>query len=155
MDVFDSNIWITGFTGKSADAIQLINEVRQNQRSVGVDAYIFEEVIQAFDNSGNPQKHNLKTAFAQFVNNHQMVDGPTQNAVSGMNLTRTRNQPEVMVIADVCSIQTKDAPVLCLAYQINEIHQNSPIIYTHDRPFSNMNPNQHNLSQISLQHIPP
>lgn len=151
MDVFDTNVWVCALTSQNTTAETLVDEVVQNSREVAVDAYIFQEVLDAFDNSYKRNKANRhKNDFGALVANNKSISGPSQSAVSQMDVNRVRSSNSIRLIATSFSIQAKDAPILCLAY---EFRSTSPTVFTCDGPFSKCDPSNHNLPNISIQHI--
>jgi predicted nucleic acid-binding protein len=149
-DIFDSNVWIHGITQSHQKAVDLINETKSGQRELVIDAYIFQEVFDAFDRSHQQQKGKLKTIFANVIQNCQYVHGPVHRKVSQMNVARYRGKTSIKLIAELTGVQTKDAPVLLLARKYEDA---DPTIHTHDRSFAQFSPSNHNMSWLSMNHI--
>lgn len=151
MDVYDTNVWVCGLTSQVSAAEHLIDEVVQGSRDVVVDAYIFQETLDAFDNSYHSTIANQhQQDFAALVSRNNSINGPTQAAVSRMNVKRVQRNTSVRLISTSFGIQAKDVPILCLAY---EYRSTSPTIYTCDGPFSNCNPANHGLPDISIHQV--
>lgn len=150
VDIFDANVWVLAFTQAHQAAVDLRNEVHNGNREVVVDAYIYQEVLNAFDRSHRPQAGKLKNAFSQFTHHCPYVDGPTQKAVSQMNCSAVSNRFEMQLIGTILDIQPKDAPIVVLAQRH---HADDPTIHTHDSGFGQLSPQQHNLSWLSMNYI--
>lgn len=116
-----------------------------------MNAYIYQEVFDAFDRSHRHQASQLKSAFAQFISHCPDVEEPTQQAVSRMNCDLVRDRSEMQLIGDVLDIQTKDAPVVVLA---RDCRRRDPTIHTHDRDFGQLSPRGHGISSwLTMHHI--
>ena len=151
MDVFDTNIWVYGITGRIHDAKQLIEDVVQGGREVTVSPYIYQEVIDAFRGSYNSHEADRHmNDFAALLLNTSNIHDPNYTQVRNIDVNQVRQKTSINLISTSFGIQSKDVPVVCTAY---EHIAHSPTIYTNDRPFSSFNPSRYNLSNITMVYV--
>lgn len=154
MDVFDSNIWVFGISEAAPRPTQLVEEAENGDREVAVNAYIYEEVLEAFDRSTHvPQEKvdQTKTNFATRIAKAVTIHEPSQEEVQYIDVDATREAPIVQLLGYLLNIQPKDVPVFVLAYRWK--HRN-PTIYTNDGEFAKLNPSNFGLPEITIQHVP-
>ncbi|QLC35779.1 hypothetical protein EFA46_016100 (plasmid) [Halarchaeum sp. CBA1220] len=154
MDVFDTNIWVFGITETAPEPVRLVEEAESGDRRVVLDAYIFEEVREAFGRSKSVPDSDVEATvenFATRVVNSPYIDGPSTEEVRQMDLGLVRESPETNLLGDAIGIQAKDVPILRLAY---EWRHRDPTIYTNDRSFSQFDPSAYNLPEISMEYVP-
>lgn len=150
MDVFDSNVWVRAFTRSNHRAVNLRDDVKKGNMRVRVSPYIYQEVFDAFSGSHQKQAGSLKTAFAQFVENCNHVSGPHQRQVRRMSVHAVRNSAHMELIGEILDIQAKDAPIVVAA---REFKGQFPTIYTCDKPFSQLKPQNHGLAWLDIDHV--
>ncbi|WP_323677228.1 hypothetical protein [Halorubellus sp. PRR65] len=154
MDVFDSNIWVLGITEAHPKATALVNGAEVGDRQVVLDAYIFEEVREAFYRSEHVDAADVEQTISNFavrIAKPQSIVEPDQAAVEEMDLQEIREAPPVNLLGHLLDIQPKDVPVFCLAYRWQ--HQ-KPTIYTADESFAELHPPTYGLPDIELEYIP-
>lgn len=145
--VLDSNAWVFAITGRR-DYAMLPQLLLQNNVPIHVNAYIFDEVFVAFDRSlAGSEVEETKQRFAEFVAKHDGVYGPTQDALRNMDLGRVRSSPTVEMLSRVLGVQAKDVPILVLAWQVRD---DSPTIFTEDKPFAEFDPAAHDLPEMEI-----
>jgi hypothetical protein len=70
--------------------------------------------------------------------------------VSDALLREQRSAPAVQTLARVCEIQSKDVPILVLAF---EHRDREPTILTNDESFATFEPAAHSLPEIAIEHV--
>ena len=149
--VFDSNIWVLAFTGRNELASKYVDDVRDGKMKVAVSAYIYDEVLEAFDRSlKGAAVDDVQTDFIEFVFNCPSVAGPTQKDIKDMEVEQLRNHPPIQMMGRVLDIQPKDVPIVFLAWRCRE---DKPNILTADKPFSKFDPAEHNLDEIGMTYL--
>jgi len=154
MDVFDSNIWVLGITEAHPRATALVNEAEAGDRRVALDAYIFEEVREAFHRSDHVDAADVERTISNFairIAKPPSIVEPDQSAVEEMDIHAVREAPPVNLLGHLLDIQPKDVPVFCLAYRWK--HQR-PTIYTADESFAKLDPSAYGLPEIALEYVP-
>lgn len=165
IDVFDSNIWKYGLTDSVDRAADLITDVRQGERNVVLDAYIFQEVVNAFQRelTGEQQDRAL-TGFSEFVWKCESVELRNPGAVEDLETWDVRTAPENKLISKLLGCQAKDAPILVLAVECRQRNWTNdwdlyrPIvvdIHTADEPFAEAIESSDRLGLVSAQYIDP
>lgn len=155
MDVFDSNVWIYGLTQTCEEAVSLVEEAIENAYHVGVNAYIFDEVMRNLQRS-EQDRETIKlaqTRFAEIIHGNHTIHGPAQKEISQMDIDAVRRGPMVATMATVFGIQAKDVPVLVYAHQLVQ-PQDAPttVIHTADRGFSRFDPSAH-FEEIVMRYV--
>lgn len=155
MDVFDSNIWIYGLTGKCDDAVSLVEKAVTTPFHVGVSAYIFEEVIVNLQRSSHSHETitRLQTRFADIVHGNHTIHGPTQEQIAQLDLETHRTDPRVQAMGEAFGIQNKDVPVVVFARQCAQ-RPDAPMttIYTADEGFAEFEPDAY-FEKLALQYV--
>lgn len=155
MDVFDSNVWIYGLTQTCEEAVALVDEAIENAYHVGVDAYIFDEVMRNLERSEQPQEaiDRAQTRFAEIIHGNHTIHGPSQEEITQMDIEAVRRDPKVDTMAEVLGIQTKDVPILVFAHQLVQ-DQDAPttVIHTTDHSFSRFDPSAH-FEKIAMHYV--
>jgi len=165
IDIFDSNIWKHGLTNSVDGAADLVADVRRGDRNVVLDAYIFQEVVNAFqrDLTGDHQNRAL-TGFSEFVWKCESVELLNPEAVEDLETWDVRNAPEHELISDLIGCQAKDAPILVLAVECRERHWTNgwelqrPVVvdvHTADEPFADAIESSERLRLISQRYADP
>jgi len=158
VDIFDSNIWIYALTRECDPAEQLVQDVLLGNRTVGMNAYIFEEVIQNLESADQPREliDRAQTRFSEVVHGNINIDGPGRESVSKMDLTAARNRTDSQMLGEALGIQPKDVPIVAAAYVYRENFQSQPEqrinIYTTDRPFGQFTPSEY-FAGIEMNYI--
>lgn len=153
MDIFDSNIWVYGITESAPRPTQLVQEAEMGDRQVTLNAYIYEEVREAFYRSKSvpqPKVEQTITNFATRIAKAPTINEPDQRNVEDMNVDTVRGSPAAQLLGHLLSIQPKDVPILCLAYQWK--HRN-PTIYTNDGGFASLEPANYGIPDITITHV--
>ena len=146
--IFDSNIWILGFTESHEAAKNLIRRHTRGEYTIYISAYIYDEVYQAFDRSlKGSAVDEAKQNFSQFIAGNDHIEGPSQQELKEMDIDRVRNLPENKMLGRILGVQTKDIPIVVFAWMHR---QKSPEIFTLDRPFASFEPTEFNLFEISI-----
>lgn len=151
VDIFDSNVWALGLAQAQPDAEQLVKEAKNGTRDVVLNAYLFEEVFQVFQQSYPQQANSLQTAFSQLARNRPNIDCPPHQAVSQMHLQSERDKVKHRFVGEILGVQPKDTPIVYLA---RRQRLSNPTIHTFDKPFANFNPGQFGLSWLSMKFVP-
>lgn len=166
MEVFDSNVWIYALTRECEEATTLVENtlgigdsggndgVTDGPTVVGVNAYIFDEVIRNLGRSTQPREtiNVIQTRFADIVYGNKYVQGPSQEAISRMNIDVVRNDPTVQTLATGFGIQAKDVPVVVYAHQCVDNYGDPVTIHTADRQFSQFRSRRY-FDDIGIEYV--
>jgi len=146
MDVFDSNVWIYGLTQSCDEAVELVEKVVTTPYHVGVNAYIFDEVMQNLRRSERPGERidRIQTRFADIVHDTHTVHGPTQSEISRMDVEDRRSDPWVGTLSELLGVQEKDVPIVVFAHDCASDHDAPPTtIFTADQDFAAASPGEY------------
>ena len=124
----------------------LVEKAIESAYHVGVNAYIFDEVMHNLQRSKQSQEtiERAQTRFAEIIHDNHTIHGPTQEEISQMDVEAVRRDPKVETMAEVLGIQAKDVLVLVYAHQLVQ-RQDAPttVIHTADHEFSRFDPSAH------------
>jgi predicted nucleic acid-binding protein len=152
VDVFDSNIWVHGFTEQSGRPHELLAKLRDHQHEqVRVSPYIYEEVRAAFHRSAMGQEVlDLERRFVNFVRKCDFVEEPEHDAVGEMELENIRELATIRTLAQTLGCQAKDAPIVVVAYDLPGFST----IYTTDKSFAEIDLRRH-FRNVAIRHVTP
>ena len=125
MDVFDSSVWLWGLLTDSPEPSRLIQEVLDGDRSVAVSAYIHDEVtttLRTAPEVTGQTKAGVSDAQMTFNNTVADLDNvifPDQDEIGTTYADEVRSRPEMRLLGTILEIQTKDAPVLVFAFDLD------------------------------------
>lgn len=160
MKILDTNVWVYAFTGESSRAVELVEEIIRGDAETVVDTYLYLEVVSAFERSEHLDHGDVTEAqdqFGQFVwgqrfeTVHAEIDDDAvpERADVKTELEALRTDSYNRLVAHVLSVQTKDAPVVHLAYQAGREVR----LFTNDADFASFAPDSHSLTAISMTHV--
>lgn len=155
MDVFDTNVWTLGLTETDANAASLVDEVKDGDRTVGVSAYIYCEVMDAIQSASYVENRYIDQTlhnFATLVENSECIWGPDHADVEACDLGTERTTDEVRLIEALSGVESKDAPILAFAYARSRVHQDTKL-YTADRSFASFDPVSEGLHQLRVEYV--
>lgn len=109
MDVFDTNIWILGFTESSPRAAALVEEVLDGDRDVSVSAYIYEKILEAFERTGlsRAKKDRTITNFAAIVEKSHNIVSPAQLDLRNIDLKTVQSHAGTRLLGAVLESSRK------------------------------------------------
>jgi len=126
MDVFDSSVWLWGLLTDAPEPDCLIQEVLDGAREVAVSAYIHDEVTttlrSAPDITGQTEAgvSDAQMTFNNTVADLDNVIFPDQDDIGATYADEVQSRPEMRLLGTILGIQTKDAPVLVFAFDVDE-----------------------------------
>ena len=155
MKILDSNLWIFGLLGKNRKAVQLIERIDDGRTESAMNAYILQEVLERLPYvpglTGAEVDHIQTTLLRRLPRMKGLIDRPTSAEVHEDLLSNRRENLDVNLIATILDMQAKDVPVLVLGYKHRE---KRPTVLTNDMAFAGLEPANHNLPAVEIQHIP-
>lgn len=123
LEIYDSNIWILGFTRSETRCSECVRDAIRGERLVVLDAYIYQEVFDAFGRILDGEEHDrTKQNFATVIYDSDGITMPNPDRVAGLDVATVREKSELKLIARLLGCQVKDAPLAVLASEC----RNSP-----------------------------
>lgn len=93
--VYDSNVWALGFTGKHPECEDLIQEVRDGDRLIMINPYIYREIDDIFDGISDPRiRSQTKQNFANFVYDCGAVAVSNPDDIESTSVQAERSAPK-------------------------------------------------------------
>jgi citrate synthase len=156
MKILDSNLWVKGTLKTNQTAVDLLAAVADGTITTAMDEYILAEILAAFDRVLTGHRHDqVLTAFLSRLHTMDgLIEVPqwqTQRSTQQQSvLDYQRSRTAITMLAQICTIQAKDAPILVYAYTFRD---QTPSVLTNDESFADCEPAQHNLSTLTMQYI--
>lgn len=154
MKILDTNLWVFGTLGTNARAERLLDEIERGETVSAVNAYMVQEALDAFDRTpglGAERRDELQTLFlTRLTRMTGLVEAPSSRDVAESLLDERRSSPRTRLVARVTGIQSKDVPILALAFEHRE---HEPNVLTNDAEFASFEPGKHNLSEVTIEHV--
>lgn len=159
VDVFDSNVWILGFTESAPRPRTLVEEAIDGERVVALDAYIYQEVFDAFERQLSGRLHDrVKANFAEVVADSDSIVMPDPARVEDVHVEAVREETEIQLVARLLDCQPKDAPVVVLAYEYREDgaidRRQAAVVHTTDDDFASSVERTPELPLIDARRVP-
>ncbi|MFD1571252.1 hypothetical protein [Halorubrum laminariae] len=155
MKILDTNLWVFGTLRTNEQAAELLAEIDRGETTSAINAYMVQEALAAFDRTqslSSADRDTVKTRFlTRLTRMTGLIEAPSSRDVSTSLLREQRSAPAVQTLARVCGIQTKDVPILVLAF---EHRDREPTILTNDESFAAFEPAAHSLPKLSIEHVP-
>jgi hypothetical protein len=155
MIILDSNLWVFGTVGASARAERLLGEIEAGETTAAINAYILQEVLTAFDRTPGlspAERDELKTLFCTRLTRMEgLVEAPSSRDASDALLAQRRAATHTALLARILDMQAKDVPILVLAFEHIE---RRPTILTNDASFASLNPSEHRIPDLDIEHVP-
>lgn len=121
LEIYDSNVWILGFTQSNTVCSEYVREAIRGERLVVLDAYIYQEVFDAFGRILDGEEHDrTKQNFATTVHDSDGITMPDPDRVAELDVASVRGKPELKLIARLLGCQVKDAPLAVLACECRD-----------------------------------
>lgn len=155
MEILDTNLWVFGTLGTHDQAVEWLDEIETGERISAISSYMVQEALEAFERvPGLPAE--ARDAFqtellTRLTRMPGLVDAPSSHDVYPALLDERRTRTQTQLLARVLDIQPKDVPIITLAF---DHRTREPTILTNDAGFAALLPNQHNLHEITIQHVP-
>lgn len=121
LEIYDSNVWILGFTQSETLCSRYVSEAIRGERLVVLDAYVYREVFDAFGRVLDGEQHDRTNHnFATVVYESDGITIPDPDRVADLDLASVRTQPEMKLIGRLLGCQVKDAPLAVLASECRD-----------------------------------
>lgn len=154
MKILDTNLWVFGTLGTHDQAETLLDQIESGTVTSAINAYMLQEALEAFDRTPTlsaTERDEFKTVFrSRLVRMTGLIEAPSSRDASSSLLETRRSATQTHLIATILEIQPKDVPILVLAAKHS---QREPTILTNDEDFAELNPGEHNLPTISIEHV--
>lgn len=157
VDIFDSNVWALGFTEQNPVCTDRIEDVRSGDKLVGINAYLYREIDQIFDDVvADPKRRDLtKQNFARFVHSCEHVSVADPGEVESLSLGQVRSASSTKLIAQLNECDVDDVPILLLAWElITDGGVSEVTIHSLDASFVRAIRKSDRLPRISAAQIP-
>ena len=155
MRILDSNLWVFAFTGTNRRAANFVEDAISRETEIVLDAYIVNEVLEAFERSTLLRGEETSEAMSHFLKlvrvTAVIVQDFTEAERYEYDLARERQREHNKLLGQILDIQTKDAPILLLA---SKYYNASPTVYTNDEEFAEFEPTAHDLPNIGIEYVP-
>ena len=153
MIILDTNLWVFGTLGTDERPESLLDEIERGQRLSAINAYVLEEALAAFDRTPgltSTERDEIKTRFlTRLTRMAGLLEVPSSHEVSDTLLADRRRDVHVRLLGRVLDVQSKDVPVLVLAFFHSE---REPTILTNDASFADLTPADHRVPEIAISH---
>lgn len=141
LEIYDSNVWILGFTQSNPVCSDYVREAIRSERLVVLNAYIYQEVFDAFGRILEEEEHDrTKQNFATTIHDSDGITMPDPDRVAELDVASVRGETELNLIARLLDCQVKDAPLAVLACECRDAATGSEkhdvTIRTTDRDFA-------------------
>lgn len=154
MKILDTNLWVFGTLGTHAQAVEWLDAIEAGETTSAINAYMVQEALDAFDRTPGlsaAERDALKTEFlTRLVRMTGLIEAPSSRDFSESVLDDRRSSTRIQLIARILDIQSKDVPIVVLAFEHSE---REPTILTNDATFAALTPGDHNLPNISINHV--
>lgn len=155
MKILDTNLWVFGTLGTHEQAVDWLDAIEAGETTSAISAYMVQEALDAFDRVPElsaAERDAFKTEFlTRLVRMTGLLEAPSSRDVSTSLLDDRRSSTRTQLLARVLEIQPKDVPIVVLAFEHDE---REPTILTNDATFADLQPADHNLPNISIEHLP-
>lgn len=155
MRILDSNLWVFAFTGTNRSAANFVEDTISCETEIVLDAYIVNEVLEAFERSTVLPGAETSEAMSHFLKLVRVTSGIIQDFTEAeryeYDLVHERQREHNKLLGQILDIQTKDAPILLLT---SKYYNASPTVYTNDEGFAELEPAEHGLPNIEIEYVP-
>ncbi|WP_128477286.1 hypothetical protein [Halorussus pelagicus] len=155
MRILDSNLWVFAFTGTNRRAANFVEDAISCETEIVLDAYVVNEVLEAFERSTLLQGPETSEAMSHFLKLVRATSCIIQDFSEAeryeYDLELERQQEYNKLLGQILDIQAKDAPILLLA---SKYYNESPTVYTNDKDFADLTPGEYGLPNIELEYVP-
>jgi predicted nucleic acid-binding protein len=152
--ILDTNLWVFGTLGTNAHAERLLDEIEQGETVSAINAYMVQEALEAFDRTPGltpEERDEVKTLFlTRLTRMTGLIEAPSSRDVVDSLLDQRRSAVHTHLLSRIVGLQPKDIPILVLAFKHRK---REPVILTNDAEFASVTLSDHNLREISLQHV--
>lgn len=155
MDILDTNLWVFGTLGTHDRAAAWLDEIETGERISAISSYMVQEALRAFERVPGlsaTARDSFQTEFlTRLTRMDGLVDAPASRDVYPSLLDERRTRTQTQLLARVLDIQPKDVPIVTLAF---DHRTREPTILANDAGFAALLPNQHNVHEITIRHVP-
>lgn len=154
MKLLDTNLWVFGTLGGDDCAERLLDEIEDGETVSAINAYMVQEALEAFDRTPGltaEERDEVKTLFlTRLTRMIGLVEAPSSRDVVDSLLDQRRSAVQTQLLARITELQPKDVPILVLAF---EHRHREPTLLTNDAGFASFSPEEHNLTEITIEHV--
>lgn len=154
MKILDTNLWVFGTLGANDRALRLLDEIERGETVSAINAYMVQEALNAFDRTPGltaTERDEMKTLFlTRLTRMTGLIEAPSSRDVADSLLEERRANVHIQLLARITDVQPKDVPIVVLAF---EHRDREPTIFTNDGDFAAFSPSEHNLPELTLEHI--
>lgn len=155
MKILDTNLWVFGTLGTHEQAGDWLDAIETGETTSAISAYMVQEALDAFDRTPGisaAERDAFKTEFlTRLVRMTGLLEAPSSRDISESVLADRRSSTRIQLIARILNIQPKDVPIVVLAFEHSD---REPTILTNDATFGALTPSDHNLPNLSIEHVP-
>jgi len=153
MRILDSNLWVFAFTGTNRRAANFVEDAISRETEIVLDAYIVNEVLEAFERSTLLRGEETSEAMSHFLRLVRATSCIIQDLSEAerYEYDLERQQEYNKLLGQILDIQAKDAPILLLA---SKYYNKSPTVYTNDEDLADLSPTEYGLPNIELEYVP-
>ena len=154
MKSLDRNLWVFATVETNDRATRLLDEIERGETVSAINAYMIQEALEAFDRTPGlrgQERDELKTLFlARLSRMTGLIEAPSSRDFSESLLDERRANVRTQLLSRVLGIQSKDVPILVLAFEHRE---RNPTILTNDAAFADFEPAAFGLEEIALEYV--
>jgi predicted nucleic acid-binding protein len=111
MDVLDSNLWVFAVTGTNRTAIELVEDAVAEKREIATSAYVYQEVLHAFERSTALSRTETDEAIEDFLavlRGYPTIHADfTQGDVRALDFEAYRLRPNSRLLATVLAFNRR------------------------------------------------
>jgi len=152
--ILDTNLWVFGTLGTNARAERLLDDIEHGETVSAINAYTVQEALEAFDRTPGltpEERDEVKTLFlTRLTRMTGLIEAPSSRDVVDSLLDQRRSAVSTQLLSRIVGLQPKDVPILVLAFKHRD---REPVILTNDAEFASVTLSDHNLPEISIQHV--
>lgn len=115
---------------------------------------MIREALDAFDRTPGltaEERDEVKTLFlTRLTRMTGLTEAPSSRDVTGSLLDQRRSASRTQLLARLTGLQPKDVPIFVLAFEHRE---RDPTVLTNDADFATFSPREHNLPEITTEHV--
>lgn len=154
MKILDTNLWVFGTLETNDRATRLLDEIERGETVSAINAYMIQEALEAFDRTPGltgQERDELKTLFlARLTRMTGLIEAPSSRDVSESLLDERRANVRTRLLSRVLGIQSKDVPILVMAFEHRDRH---PTVLTNDAAFADFEPTEFDLDELALEYV--
>lgn len=154
MQILDSNLWVFGILGTHERTVSLLDRIDRGETRSALSGYMVQEILDALATPSlltPTERDRVQSAFLERLPGMAgLIEAPSYRDVAAELLQERRRATETQLLARILDIQAKDVPILVLAFRHVE---REPTVLTNDQTFAECAPADHNLPEITIEHV--